>query len=101
MVGGSCHLIVSLFFMQLEVKALIKGKKVEEWAQMAEESGAITGEKCKRQRNKQGNRSLQKVKELIPIKHHNQRNNFTNFSSLMFTLIQDQPKLYTKYTLTL
>ena len=48
-------MIVSLFFMQLEVKPLIEGKNVEEWAQMAEESGAITGEKCKRQRNKQGN----------------------------------------------
>ena len=84
-------MIVSLFFMQLEVKPLIEGKNVEEWAQMAEDSGAITGEKCKRQRNKQGNRSLQKVKELIPIEHHNQRNNFTNFLSFlifMFTLIQ-------------
>ena len=81
-------MIVSPFFMQLEVKPSIKGKNVEEWAQMAEESGTITGEKCKRQRNKQGNRSVQKVKELIPTKHHNQRNNFTHFLSLMFTLIQ-------------
>ena len=53
---------VSLFFMKLEVKPLIEGKKVEEWAQMAEESGAITGEKCKRQRNKQGNEVCKKSK---------------------------------------
>ena len=53
---------VSLFFMQLEVKPLIEGKKVEEWAQMAKESGAIPGEKCKRQRNKQGNEVCRKSK---------------------------------------
>ena len=93
-------MIVSPFFMQLEVKPSIKGKNVEEWAQMAEESGTITGEKCKRQRNKQGNRSVQKVKELIPTKHHNQRNNFTNFLFDVY-FNTDQPKLYTKYTLTL
>lgn len=79
-------MIVSLFFRKDEIKPLNGGEEVGRGAQMAEESRATTGKKCKRQRDSHGNRSFLDVKDLIPSRHHNWKNNFTNSLSSTFSL---------------